>query len=113
MNEPLVDMEGPAAPPRRNGELVFDAPWESRLFGVTMALHERDLFAWDEFRERLIAVIARWEREHGPTVEYRYWDRWLEALEQLLADRALCAPAALDERARELAARPPGHDHSH
>ena len=33
-----LDRDGPAAPPRRNGELVFAAPWERRLFGVTMAL---------------------------------------------------------------------------
>ena len=47
MSESVLDVEGPAAPTRRNGELVFDAPWQSRLFGVTMALRERDLFAWD------------------------------------------------------------------
>ena len=36
-----LDREGPASPPRRNGELAFAAPWERQLFGVTMALHER------------------------------------------------------------------------
>ena len=30
----------PAAPPRRNGELVFEVPWESRAFGVALALCE-------------------------------------------------------------------------
>ena len=36
-NDPL-DTEGPAAPPRANGELVFTAPWQSRIFGTTMHL---------------------------------------------------------------------------
>ena len=60
----LLDAEGPAAPPRRNGELVFDAPWESRLFGLTLALHRAGLFEWDEFRRLLIDEIETWERAH-------------------------------------------------
>jgi hypothetical protein len=35
-----LDVEGPAAPPRSNGELAFAAPWESRAFGLAMALHD-------------------------------------------------------------------------
>ena len=31
---------GAAAPPRSNGELVFEAPWESRSFGMAVALSE-------------------------------------------------------------------------
>ena len=42
---PALDSDGPAAPPRRNGELAFEAPWESRLFGVTMALVRSGVFA--------------------------------------------------------------------
>ena len=40
MSDPSRELEGVAAPPRANGELVFAAPWESRVFGVTMALRE-------------------------------------------------------------------------
>ena len=36
-----AEAEGPAAPPRANGELVFEAPWESRAFGIAIALVER------------------------------------------------------------------------
>ena len=35
----LLDSSGPAAPPRDNGELVFAAPWESRAFGLALALN--------------------------------------------------------------------------
>jgi len=30
----IADMEETAALPRQNGELVFNAPWESRAFGM-------------------------------------------------------------------------------
>ncbi len=103
--------EGPDAPPRRNGELVFEAPWEGRAFGLALALSERGVFRWEEFRRRLIGEIGAWDRAHPDGEGYRYYARWLAALESLLQERGLCAAAALDERSRELAARPAGHDH--
>ena len=99
----LLDVAGPGAPPRRNGELVFAAPWESRVFGVTMALHGAGRFAWDEFRTRLIAEIGRGTAP--------YWECWATALEQLLAAKGLCPRADLDSRVAALAMRPAGHDH--
>lgn len=107
----VLDWEGPLSPPRRNGEIVFDALWESRVFGMTMTLHESGAFRWEEFRDRLIAAIAAWERAHRPDDTYRYWDCWLDAFEQMVAAKGLCAPAAVDARVAELAARPAGHDH--
>ena len=110
--EDVLPWDGPLSPPRRNGELVFEHLWESRVFGMTMTLYERGAFAWDEFRARLIAAIAEWERTHGrDDASYRYWDRWLTAFEALVADKGLCSPAAVEARAAELAARPAGHDH--
>jgi nitrile hydratase accessory protein len=110
--EAVLDWDGPVAPPRRNGELVFDALWESRVFGMTMTLYERGAFHWDEFRDRLIAAIAAWERTHHPDdASYRYWDCWLAAFEDLVAAKALCLPGAVEARVAELAARPAGYDH--
>ena len=103
-----IDLEDGVAPPRRNGELVFAAPWESRLFGIAVALHERGLFAWDDFRERLIAAIARSE---GSGAEWSYYACWQSALESLLDAKGLCHEVELDVRERDLAARPAGHDH--
>ena len=106
MSELPVDLPitGPTAPPRSNGEMVFDAPWESRLFGVTMALVEAERFSWSEFQQRLIASVGRWEGD-------RYYERWAEALESLLADLGIVAIETTDARALALAARPAGHDH--
>ena len=110
--EGVLAWDGPLSPPRRNGEIVFESLWESRVFGLTMTLYERGAFRWEEFRDYLIDAIAAWERTHDPTHDtYRYWDCWLAAIERLLADKGLCAAAALEHRVSELAARPPGHDH--
>jgi nitrile hydratase accessory protein len=104
---------GPAAPPRSNGEIAFEAPWESRLFGITLALIEADRFAWGEFQQRLIAAVGRWQAEHPDGEGYRYYDRWAEALDSLLDDLGIVAVETTDARARSLADRPAGHDHRH
>lgn len=108
---PVVDVDGPAAPPRRNGELVFDAVWEGRLFGLTMALHEAGRFEWEGFRARLIAEIACWEGQHDSTETWSFYERWQATLEGLLVEKGLCLREELDDREGVLAARPPGHDH--
>jgi nitrile hydratase accessory protein len=109
---PSVDLDGPAAPPRKNGELVFAAPWQSRLFGLTMALHAAGSFGWDEFRARLIAAIGRADADGDAGHEHdTYWQSWAQAFESLLDAKGLCAARDLAQRARVLAARPPGHDH--
>jgi hypothetical protein len=73
-----IGIDGRTTPPRRNGEFVFDAPWESRIFAVTVSLvetqFERD---WEPFRERLKAAIAA-----DPARAHR--DSWTAALEDLV-----------------------------
>lgn len=92
-------------PPRSNGELVFAAPWEQRVFGLAVALHEAGVFGWPAFQSALIAQIARAEASG----DFEYYRCWAGALEDVLAD---VVPAAeLDERAQVLAGRPHGHDH--
>jgi nitrile hydratase accessory protein len=107
----LLASEGPTAPPRRNGELVFAAPWESRLFGLTMALHRDRLFVWEDFQRLLIDEIQSWERAHPSGEAWSYYERWQAAFERLLAAKDVCAPDEVMERAAILARRPPDHDH--
>ena len=94
----IADMTGAAALPRKNGELVFDEAWQGRIFGMTVAMSHEACFAWREFQAQLIAEIAHAEREGTAT---SYYERWLHAFEQLLADKGLLDADALDERARE------------
>jgi nitrile hydratase accessory protein len=75
----VTAMTGPAAPPRRNGELAFDAPWQGRAFGMAVGVVERLGLEWKAFQQRLIAEIAA----HP---EAPYYDCWVAALERLVLD---------------------------
>lgn len=110
-----ADASGPAALPRRNGELVFEAPWESRAFGVAVALAGDQALEWEEFRRRLIDEIGDWERDPGRR-EWSYYERWLAALERLLLERDVLAAGELEERMSLIeheALHEHEHDHDH
>jgi len=77
-----LDTAGPTAPPRKNGELVFDAPWEGRAFGLTVAILEREGLAWDDFRPHLIRAI-----DADP--DHTYYEQLAVALDTFVAERGL------------------------
>jgi len=109
----IGEMDGPEALPRSNGELVFEAPWEGRIFGVAVALNDRRVYGWDDFRARLIDEIATAE---ACGAESGYYERWLAAFEKLLLDRGLVTSAELDARTAEYASgerTDEDHDHDH
>lgn len=87
-------MEGGVALPRKNGELVFEEPWQGRVFGMAVALHESGLYEWEEFRQALIAHIARAETLPDP---FSYYAVWLETFEVLLAGKGVVTPTELEE----------------
>jgi hypothetical protein len=66
-------------PPRRNGELAFDAPWQGRALGLCLAVLEKEGLEWDAFRPHLVAAI-------GEAPDAEYYDRFAVALEAFLAD---------------------------
>jgi len=103
--EAMLDVDGPAAPPRTNGELAFAEPWERRLFGVTMALTQ-SAFEYADFREHLIARVA------GDPVR-PYWRSWELALEDMLVAVCRVESSDLEKRHEQFLARPHGHDHAH
>ena len=107
----VADPTAPAAPPRSNGELVFEEPWESRAFGVAVALHDAGIVDFEAFRANLIAEIAAWEATHGETdAGYRYYERWLTALERTLVTAGIVDPASV-EASRAALERDWSHDH--
>ena len=108
-----LDVDGPAAPPRSNGELVFAEPWEGRAFGLTMALVHGAVLDYETFRTALMERIAAWEVAPPPGEEFRYYRCWLAALEQVLGRAGLVSPDDVLRRSVEFAARPAGHDHRH
>lgn len=73
----LADASDPVAPPRRNGELVFEAPWQGRAFGMCVAVLEREGLGWEAFRAHLVRAIAAQPDEP-------YYDSFTRALDELL-----------------------------
>lgn len=96
----IGQMDGVAALPRANGELVFAAPWEGRAFGVAVVLHDQGAYPWDDFRDRLIAEIAAAGSDELPS---GYYACWLASLEKLLIARGILTEAELDARTEECA----------
>ena len=94
VDERIANMPGPAALPRRNGELVFEAPWQGRAFGIALGLHEAGAYGWEDFRQRLIQEVGSGE---GPT----YYEHWLAALERLAVERGLITPGEYEQRVAE------------
>ena len=76
MSEPLA-LSGLDLP-RRNGELVFEAPWQSTVFALAAAVVDH---AYDgdrePFRQQLIKAIAA-------EPDRPYWESWTAALETLV-----------------------------
>ena len=90
MKVDLLDVDGAAAPPRRNGELVFEAPWQSRVFGLCAAIVET-CFDGDRepFRRQLIAAIAA-------APDRPYWDSWTMALQRLVVDAGVLEEISIE-----------------
>ncbi|MDR0357956.1 MAG: nitrile hydratase accessory protein, partial [bacterium] len=82
VDQRIASMQGQAALPRRNGELVFEAPGQGRAFGIALGLHEAGAYDWEEFRQRLI-------QEVGADEQGDYYEHWLAALERLAVERGL------------------------
>ena len=95
----ISEMGGSEALPRKNGELVFEQPWESRAFGLAVGLSEAGVLPWPEFREALISAIRDSERiDDGRS----YYEQWASALERLALDRGLVTEESLRGRAQWL-----------
>jgi nitrile hydratase accessory protein len=93
-----ADISSPAAIPRRNGEPVFNEPWESRVFGMAVGLCQRGFFEWDEFRDRLIAEVSSADARHEAST---YYERFLRALQSIVVEKGICSAEEIDLRDRE------------
>jgi nitrile hydratase accessory protein len=101
----ITVMDEQVALPRKNGELVFAAPWEARAFGLAVALNEAGVYPWHDFSQGLAAETAALEQQGTPA---SYYERWLETLEKLAITRGLVSLDELDARTAEYAFR--AHD---
>jgi nitrile hydratase accessory protein len=79
--------------PRDNGQLVFEEPWQGRALGMGVVALERAGVPWAEFRRHLAHAIASRSPSEDESKASAYYAAWLDALEALLAERALLDPA--------------------
>lgn len=89
----MIDREVADSLPRKNGELVFEAPWEGRAFGMAVVTHEKGVYQWEDFRDRLVERV-----NEGSTHYYR---DWLTAFESVLLARGVIEPDELEARVKE------------
>lgn len=93
IDERIAKMDEQIALPRKNGELVFEAPWEARAFGLAVALNESGLYPWRDFSQGLATEIATAEQKGASS---SYYERWLASLEKLVIARGLTTREELD-----------------
>src|SRR5919197_6696815 len=96
----IATMDEQVALPRKNGELVFEAPWEARAFGLAVALTEQRRYTWDEFRSRLEAELGTGPEDGTPS---DYYQRWLASFERILVEKGLLGRDEIETRTAELA----------
>jgi nitrile hydratase accessory protein len=108
----ISEMEGKSSLPRKNGELVFQEPWEGKIFAMAVALSQKDLYPWNDFRDKLIEEITRAEKndpEHE--TETHYYEHWQKAFENILVEKNIVTHEQLAELMAELkSCDVPDHD---
>lgn len=80
-------------PPPGLDEPAFSEPWQAQAFAMTVSLHEAGLFSWGEWAEALSAEV---KHPDAAADGHDYYERWLAALEKLLAGKGAALPADVD-----------------
>lgn len=73
---------------------VFKEPWQAQLFAITVNLSEAGHFSWSEWAATFADELAR-ARAAGPNRADAYFERWLAALQALLAAKGIAAAAEI------------------
>jgi nitrile hydratase len=85
-------MDGLGPVVRETDEPVFHADWEGRMFAMANLLIGRGHFNVDEFRHAIERIPA--PRYLGST----YYERWLDAVQTLLAEKGVVSGAEMESR---------------
>ncbi len=86
--------------PRDDGSPVFREPWEAQAFAITLVLHQRGLFSWDEWTEALAAQIGAAQAAGDADLGDTYYRHWLNALEALVAKQGASSTEELSHYRR-------------
>jgi nitrile hydratase accessory protein len=84
--------------PRDDEGPVFAEPWQAQAFALAVRLSAQGHFTWTEWAAALSQHLKA-AADHGqPDDGSRYYEYWLAALEQLVAEKRLTEAAELSER---------------
>lgn len=76
--------------PAKNGEPVFDEPWQARVFAMAVYLNQTGAFTWKEWADRFSNHIAEFEignKIKNSNDYYTLWTKTLENYAQELKER--------------------------
>ena len=68
---------------------TFNEPWEAQAFAITLALHRRGVFTWDEWASTLGRAIRDAQASGDPDTCSTYYRHWLAAIERIVRDKGL------------------------
>lgn len=74
---------------------TFREPWEAQAFALTLALHRRGLFTWNEWAQTLGEEIRRAQEQGDPDTGETYYRHWLAATERIVAEKGVTDDATL------------------
>lgn len=89
---------------------AFEHPWELRAFAIAVAAYQNGRYEWSEFQLSLAQAVKQWEDAEAPA-PWAYYERWLEALETVLAGSGALSDADLDDRTKATLAVPKTANH--
>jgi nitrile hydratase accessory protein len=96
LSRPDPDPIGPLA--RRDGEPVFDEPWQAQALATAFALVENGLFSRPAWSEALGAELRRAEEAGAPDTAETYYRAVVAAIERLVAECGAASAESLTER---------------
>ena len=67
-------------------DFIFSEPWQAELFAITLNLHEKGLFNWASWTEKLGGSLKRDKNTSKDDLEH-YFLSWLSALEETLLEK--------------------------
>lgn len=77
---------------------VFAEPWQAQAFAMAVCLHAAGAFSWSDWAAALSSELKAAEADGAVDDGSRYYEHWLAALERLVGEHGLAAPADMTER---------------
>jgi len=85
------NQDAPVAHSRAGPGRAFAEPWQARAFAIAILASRQGCFTWSEWTRAL-------SHELQGASDAAYFDRWLAALQSLLAGKGAIAQGELSER---------------